>query len=373
MPVQPFNPVGILAGLAEQLGPRRATSTAEAVAAAQINARLRQAGFSVDTRSLPAVDHPGVRFRPVAVWLIAVTVLSGWLPVAGIVLVLWLVAVLCADALATPLPVLRRQRMSQNIIAALPIAVTDIDKPSQPRWRLVIVAPLDTPPAWRGISHLIAPTTEGLLIRLVFTSLPLVSATTAAWTIWQWSLLIVALLGAIGWLWATYRPIELMEPDGGIAALAALLIAGHHLHGLRHVEVWAVTIGAAYCDQHGIKTLLTRYPFDPRNTFVIGLGPLACGQLAIISRDGVLRHERADQFLYQLAMMADQTDPVIDLEPRTLAVRDELLAPFRQRHFRTLSIRAIADSRYEYDPSLAERAARLIGAIARALDNEPER
>ncbi len=371
MPVRTPDGTEVLAELTMQLGPRPATSTAEAIAAAQINARLRQAGFSVDTRSLPTVAHPGGRFVPVAVALMAAITITAWQPVIGAIIGLWLMILMVVDALFSPLPAFRQRHMSQNIIAARSIEGAATESPAQPQWRLVILAPLDTPPVWRGLARLIAPTSEGLLFRLVLSGLPvMVAAGIAVWPTLRWLLTLTALTGALMLLWATRRPLPLMQPDGGLAALATLTVAAQQLPRLHYVEVWAVAIGAAHCGQNGINTLMARYPFEPEHTLVIGLGPLASGQLAIISRDGILRHETADPFLVRLAMTADRADPVIDLEPRALTARDELLSPLRQRGFRTLGIRAVPNRSTTHNPQLVERAARLIVAIAQALETE---
>lgn len=370
MPVRTLDSAGVVAELIAQLGPRPATSAAEAMAAAQINARLRQAGFSVATHSLPAAAHPGTRFAPAAIGLMVAIGLAAWQPVVGIALGFWLMALLLIDGIYAPLPPLRQRRISQNIIAVRPIEASDTQTPPQPRWRLVLLAPLDTPPVWRGLARLIAPTYEGLLARLVLGSLPLAIAAATTAPALRWTLAIGAFAGALLLFWASRRQPPLMQPDGGIAALATLIIAGQTIPRLQHVEVWAVAVGAAYCDQNGLKTLIARYPFEPAHTLIIGVGPLAGGQLAIISRSGVFRNEPADPLLYRLAMNADRTEPVIDLEPHTQAVRDDLLSPLRQRGFRTLSIRAVPNSENTFNPLLAERAARLIAAIACALDTE---
>ncbi|WP_322489466.1 hypothetical protein [Chloroflexus sp.] len=370
MPVRTLDSTGVATELIDQIGPRPATSAAEAMAAAQINARLRQAGFSVATHSLPATAHPGARLAPAAVGLMAAIGLAAWQPVVGMTVGFWLMALLLVDGIYAPLPPLRQRGISQNIIAVRPIEVAETQTPPQPRWRLVLLAPLDTPPVWRGLARLIAPTYEGLLARLALGSLPLAIAAIPTASALRWTLTIGAFAGALLLLWATRRQLPLMQPDGGIAALATLIIAGQTIPRLQHVEVWAVAVGAAYCDQNGLKALIARYPFEPANTLIIGLGPLACGQLAIISRSGVFRHETADPLLYRLAMDADRAEPVIDLEPHTQAARDELLSPLRQRGFRTLSIRAIANGENTFTPLLAARAARLIAAIACALDTE---
>ncbi len=370
MPVRTSDSAGVLADLIAQLGPRQATSTAEAIAAAQINARLRQAGFSVATHSLPATAHPGARLAPAAIGLMAAIGLAAWQPVLGIALGFWLMALLLIDGIYAPLPPLHQRRVSQNIIAVRPIEAADTQTPPQPRWRLVLLAPLDTPPVWRGFARLIAPTYEGLLARLALGSLPLVIAATTTASALHWTLAIGAFAGALVLFWASLRQPPLIQPDGGIAALATLITVAQHLPRLQRVEVWAAAVGAAYCDHHSVRTLLAHYPFATTNTFIIGLGPLACGQLAIISRNGIFRHKVADPLLYRLAMEADQTDPVIDLEPRTQAANDELLSPLQQRGFRTLSIHAIADGNHVLDPSLTERAARLIIAIIHALDTD---
>ncbi|MDW8402902.1 hypothetical protein [Chloroflexus sp.] len=371
MPVYVSDSAGVVAELIAQFGHRPATSAAEAMAAAQINARLRQAGFSVATHSLPATAHPGKRFTPVATALMVAIGLAVWQPLVGAALGLWLMALVLVDGVYAPLPSLRQQSMSQNIIAVRPIEIANNQAPTQPRWRLVLLAPLDTPPVWQGLARLIAPSFEGLLARLALGSLPLAIATGAiVWPALRWPLTFASFASAWLFFWISRRQLPLRQPDGGIAALATLIITGQNIPRLQHVEVWAVAVGAAHCDHSGIKTLIARYPFDPANTLIIGLGSLAYGQLAIMSRHGIFRHETADPLLYRLAIAADRADPGIDLEPHSQAARDELLSPLRQRGFRTLKICAVPNGDTTLNPLLSERAARLIIAIACLLDAE---
>ncbi len=373
MPVGSVDSAALLTSLTEQIGPRRATSSAEAVVAAQLNARLRQAGFSVDTRPVPALDRPGARLLPVALALLALTALSVWYPLSGIVLGPWLMTLVIVDALLAPLPVLRRRSFSQNIIAARPIEPLSARAPAQPRWRLLILAPLDTPPAWSGLDSLQAPTYNGLLARLLVSSAPLITVITAlSFPGLRWPVALAGLIAVTALAWSAQRQPALQQPDGGLAALAAMIMAAQQLPSLCQVEVWMIAVGASYCDQNGVKTVLARYPFDPSQTLVISLHALARGQLAIISRDGVFRHERADPFLCRLATAADRADPTIDLEPHTLAARDELLSPMRRRRFRAISIQAVPNGDAHLNPHLAERAARLLAAIAQMLDNEAD-
>jgi len=371
MPVRMTDGAGLLAELSEQIGPRIATSAAEAIAAAQINARLRQVGFSVDTRSLSTVHRPGVRLVPVAILLMGAVMLAAWQPPMSLILSLWLMGLLLVDGLYAPLPVWQRRHTSQHIIAARPIVEATTQAPRLPRYRFVILAPLDTPPAWRGLSILIAPTRAGLLARLGISCLPVVVAcATMVGSEWRWLLSAGAFGGSMSLLWAAWNQPPLAHPDGGLAALAALVRIGQQLPETHHVEVWAIAVGAAHCDPYGIPALLDRYPFDPTNTLVVGLGPLAGDQLIVISRSGLLHQEHADPLLYHLAMMADRNDPIIDLEPRTQARYDGILSPFRRRGFRTLSVQAVSQAQPVIEPTVIERAARLMIAIVKALDAE---
>ncbi len=371
MPVRITNGAGLLAELSEQIGPRIATSAAEAVAAAQVNARLRQVGFSVDTRSLSTINRPGIRLVPVAIFLSVTVILATWQPPIGLILNLWLLGLLLVDGLYAPLPVWQRRHTSQHIIAARPIVEATAQIPRLPRYRFVILAPLDTPPAWYGLSILIAPTRAGLIARLGISCLPVVVAwATMVGLEWRWLLSIGAFGGSMSLLWAARNQPPLARPDGGLAALAALVRIGQQLPETHHVEVWAIAVGAAHCDPYGILALLDRYPFDPTNTLVVGLGPLVGDQLIVISRSGLLHQERPDPLLYNLAMMADRNDPIIDLEPRTEARYDTILSPLRRRGFRTLSVQAVSQAQPVIEPTVIERATRLIIAIVQALDTE---
>ncbi|NJO84596.1 MAG: hypothetical protein HC828_18710 [Blastochloris sp.] len=132
---EPIDAVNRIAG---DIGPRRATSLAEAQAAAYLDGRLRRAGMRVspDTFSSPAsVGWDGVLL---GVFALISTALYYWLPLPSLLLALWNLALVCWRLTRPRQPLLAPRRDSQNIIGTRAVN-------RNPRWRVVMLAPLDSP------------------------------------------------------------------------------------------------------------------------------------------------------------------------------------------------------------------------------------
>lgn len=357
--------------LADQAHPRMAGSPAEATAAAYVNGRLRRAGMGVATYPLRVTARPGGAYVGLGALGLLAAAMSPILPLPSLLLALGVLAWLIADGLGTPIPPLGRRSASQTIIGVRAIEGAAGLAPRAPRWRVVLLAPLDSALAWRGLRTLAGPTRVGALGRIGAAALVVAGAAAALLLPGVWWL--IGLPGALGCLLlalaALGRPVPSAD-DGGLAALAALLSVAQRVERLATVELWAVAVGAAGADPRGVTALLPRLPFDRSMTLFIGLEQLAGEQLVIVTRDG------ADELLLDLAGAADAADPQIDAEPRPHDRPSCLTAPLRQHGYRTLTIlahRTGADTpppagRGAPDPQLVERATRLVSAIIAQLE-----
>ena len=195
-----------IAQLLGNLGPRPPSSLAEAQAAATIGAYLRQAGMSVSVDPFQIPTFPrGLIFE--ALLALCTLLLTFWLPFPSLLLALWLLCFLLSQALPTlPFPVFGPARHSQNVIGIRPWAKAPPSSLSF--FRLVVLAPLDSPPQ------------------------PSLSAKAHA-------------------------------------ALTTLLTLPAELKLLPFVELWTVALGATTNTQRGLADLLTRYPFLKRQTLFL--------------------------------------------------------------------------------------------------------
>jgi len=362
--------------LADQAGLRRPTSPQEATAAAFVNARLRRAGMGVSTYELRVLPRPGGAYAAVGVLGLVAGLLAPLLPFPSFLLAAALLAALLADALLAPIPPVGSRRASQNIVGTRAVAGAAGIAPRPPRWRVLILAPLDTPVQRRGLAMLAGPSRGAAIVR-IGGALLLAGACLLLWLLpgpW-WPLAPVAALPFVLLLIGATRPLTVAPGDGGLAALAALVTAASRLGTLEHVELWAVAVGAAGSDPRGVQSLLRRYPFERLSTRVIALEQLAGGQLVYATREGGLRARPADPLLLRLAAATDAADPQIDAEPRALAVEGSLAAPLRRLGYGAITIVASpppagppANGSYRPDPQLIERAARLVVGIVRGLE-----
>jgi len=242
----------LVAELAGRIGPRRPTSAEEARAAAFVNGRLRRAGMGVSAYELRVVPRAGTTYALFAALGMAGAALAFFFPWLGLLWGLGLLAIALADAFVAPLPPLGPCRVSQNIVGTRAIAEAAGAPPLQPRWRVVVLAPLDTPPLQHGLAVLAGSGRSAALARLAAATLLVAGALGALLLPGPWWLLQggagllfgLILIGAI-------RPLTPDPSDGGCAALAALVSAVTRLGALERAEVWAVAVGAASSDPWG--------------------------------------------------------------------------------------------------------------------------
>src|SRR6266498_673029 len=246
--------------IAGEIGARRATSLGEAQAAAYLDGRLRRAGLRVSADAFRA---------PAGV---------GW---DGLALAV-------VGFLRPSNQFLTHKRPSQNVIATRALEAA-------PRWRVVLLAPLDTPPATRQIVRRLSAGMQLLLGRMIACAAITVLALLAFFGPFEVRLLLwYAQFVAVAYLimLAVLEAWQLRAPaTAGAAnhagALAAMLESADTLNTLTQTELWAVALGATDSGA-GLADLLRRYPFDPLMTLFIGLESIGSGLLSYVTREGRL-------------------------------------------------------------------------------------
>ncbi|NJN15137.1 MAG: hypothetical protein HC822_01965 [Oscillochloris sp.] len=365
----------LLLQLADQGGPRPPSSPAEATIAAYLNARLRRSGMRVDTREVHVTPYrSGAHILPTLLAILAAVTLI-WLPLPALLLAIWAVLAALANSLFAPLSDLLPRRPSQTIIANRAVEPHDTDRPAAPRRRVLLIAPLDTPPQRHGLATLAGPGRSATLLRLLLLALPGISAALSLWyPAFALSLGVISTLAQVPLLIAARTPPTLSTPfDGGIGALATLIATAQRLTGLQHVELWAIGVGGAYADRAGVELVVRRFPFHPGETLAIVIQHLDQGQLSYATRTGALGNHPMSNQLLQFAAAVDASDSSIDAEPRPYYADDDLTLPFLRRAIPTLCILSLPNGESNSnatpaDPALVERAARLIAGIVRRLD-----
>lgn len=362
--------------LAERIGLRRPTSPEEARAAAFVNGRLRRVGMGVSTYELRAVPRPGTGAALFGALGLMTALLALALPGPGLLLSLGLLAIALVDGLVAPLPTVGRRRVSQNIVGTRAVAGAGGLRPAEPHWRVLLLAPLDTPARQSGLAALAGRTRTATLTRLSAATLLVAGSLLEVLLPGPWWLvqLAAALLFVLILAGAT-RPFTADPADGGQTALAALVAAVGRLGPLERVELWAVAVGAAGSDPGSVTSLLQRYPFERERTLVIALEQLVGGQLVYATAEGALRNRPADNLLVRLAVATDAADPQIDADPRRLTTDGILATPLRRLGYRALTIVAApvpGSGAAPVPPAarLVERVARLVTGIVQRLETE---
>jgi hypothetical protein len=372
-------PFDLAAHIVSTIGPRPPGSINEAKAAAFLDARLRQAGLRLSAESYRAFRLPG--YDGIVWGTLAVLGVIGfyWTPLlATLIFAASFGATFLSEWYNTPL--LAQRLLSQNVIATRAAA-------GVMRWRLVVLAPLSSPPAIR----------RGL-VALGTGAIGRIGRTVAA-----------ALLLALGiaanaplpldlrlWLWyAQAAPATILLAQGVVAlvvqhapatpgaisyagALATLIESAARMSHLKHTEIWIVGIGAGTA---GIDDLLRRYPFEAQQTLFVGLDGIGQGTLCYLAAEGLLRQRLADGLLLRLAARVVDSGQAT---ARPCVYRGITCAGIlRRRGWRAMGIAALdAYQRIPYrherhddlsrlDAAHLDNAARLVVGLARALDAAP--
>lgn len=375
-------PVETASLIAEDIGPRPPLSLGEAKAAALLDARLRRVGMRLSAESYRAPRLPGYDSVAIAI-LAAIGIISFyWLPLPAIAIFAACLAIALLALAFDDTPLLTRRAPSQNVIATRAAA-------DELRWRLVLLAPLSSPPAigrfavtlGRGLFHRILrmAAAAALLGCGIAAMLPLPFDTRLI--LWYAQIAIAAplLLLSVAALIAQHAPAT----PGAVSyagAIATLVSSAAQLTDLKHTELWVVGIGA-FNGRAGMNDLLRRYPFDRRQTLFVGLDGIGAGELCYGAVKGSLRRKAADPLLVRLAAGVVESGLA---HARARAVKGVTLAGMLYaRGLRAISLAGL--DAHSYVPRQYERddtfdalqttqldvAVQFVVALARALDNEP--
>lgn len=368
--------------LTQEIGPRPATSAAEARAAAYVNSRMRQAGMEVDLqtfRTVPTESIPrGILYLLMAaapfVYLYSRPAALG---MAVLALVVFLAEQLAWPILSSWLP----GGKSQNVVGTRPAA-------QDGRQHLIVMAHVDSGRA----NLLFHPRLAGsyhrfyLLVVLAMVLLPILIG--LGWLIgeaWLWyvqmaptGIVVLALLLLL------HQEIIMRWVPGAndnASGVAVLLNLAEELQGLQHTTLWLAATGSKEAGLHGARSFLRHYPFPRDNTYLINLDTVGHGQLGIMVWEGALLARRADPRLVELAGAAESRDITVDADPRVYHVTNTDAQIALARGFKAMSIVALEDGRPAFRhwyndtqenirPELLERTARLVVGIARQLDRQ---
>ncbi len=355
------------------IGRRQATSLAEAQAAAYVDGRLRRAGMHVNADTFQAPVNAGLLYPLLALLALGTGLLAHWLPLPASLFALWLLFVALSDALIPFPPLLTIRRDCQNIIGTRA-------SEQRPRWRVVLLAPLDSAPDRTTRNNWIAGQRMAVLGRsIALALLALLAFLHAIRPHENWS---YAQVLPLSYLLVTHLllPVRIGTAPGGAGALAVLLAAAERLNALHTVELWTIALGATATGNTGLYNLLQRYPFPRTETLFLNLEVLDRGQLTYATREGVLQTQRADPLLIRLAATVDANDPLINAEPRPYHTAPSIAAPLRRQGYRALTFLthvpadtdlAIDTPLAQIDPQVLERATRLVVGMVQHLDTEP--
>jgi hypothetical protein len=374
----PQNAVFRVAG---DIGGRRATSLGEAQAAAYLDGRMRRAGLRVSADAFRAPTGPGWDGVVLALLAVAGVVLYYWLPLPSLALAACNLAIAMVGLLRPAAPLLGRKRPSQNVVATR--ALTSV-----PRWRVVLLAPIDSPPAVGRIVRLFTVAARSrvgraagcaLLVLLAACALPAIALELRR-ALWYTQMLAAAWLVFLAALdvWIMRAPAT----PGAVnhaGALAALLESADMLGSLEQTELWAVGLGAT-ASGAGLVDLLRRYPFDRDSTMFVAIESIGGGRLSFVTREGWLPQRPADAELLRLAADADAADPLIDAEPRLYRGEPTLARPLLQGGRRALPLIGLDandrpalrgspnDVPDQLDAQMLDRTIRLVVGLVKQID-----
>src|SRR5918911_1400757 len=142
-------PLDAVSRIAGEIGPRRATSLAEAQAAAYLDGRLRRAGLRASADPFRAPSSIGADGLLIALLALVSVALYYWLPLPSLFMALWSLVIAVVALVQPGMPLVARRRPSQNVVATRATA-------QSPRWRVVLLAALDSPPAIGGLRRLLS-------------------------------------------------------------------------------------------------------------------------------------------------------------------------------------------------------------------------
>ena len=368
--------IGIVRSLAEEVGPRPSTSPAEARAAATVNARMREIGLAVELQPFRAVATSGWPYGLLYLMGALTPLLHRVCPAAALALSVLLLVGFVLETLSFPvvsfwLP----SGKSQNVIGTRPSS-------QEQRRHLVFVAHLDSARVAFPFHRwgMTGRRWSFLIVAAALTSLP--PFTALRWALggtWSMSLQVVpAVTLALSALAIAYRETRMPYVAGAndnASGIAVLLRLAQELNDPQHTALWFVATGSKESGLHGMRHFLRHYPFPKDAAFFLNLDSIGCGELAVVSAEGVLWPHRADPVLIELARRAD---PDVRARPFR-AMRTDAQAA-QVRGYRAMSLMAFGedtlappgleagDTLTQLNAETMERAVRLAVGIARQLD-----
>jgi hypothetical protein len=366
--------------IAGDIGARRATSLGEAQAAAYLDGRLRRAGLRVSADAFRAPTGIAGDAIVLALLAAASVIFYYWAPLPSLALSVWNFAIAVVAFRRPAHPFLARKQPSQNVIATRALE-------APPRWRVVLLAALDTPPATHQIARRLSAGMRSLLGRVIACGVIVMLALLAFFgplevrrLFWYAQFVAVAYLAVLATLeaWQARAPATAGAANHA-GALAAMLESADTLNALTQTELWAVALGASNSGA-GLADLLRRYPFDPQMTLFIGLESIGAGLLSYVTREGRLPQRSADQLLLRLVAETDAADPLINIEPRPYYSEPTLMYLLHHGHYRTLTIIGLGtdgkpaqrgnptDTPDQIDAEMVDRAVRLIVGLVKQID-----
>lgn len=360
----------LLIQLEEQAHPRRAGSPGEAMMAAFVNGRLRRASMGVATYPLQVTVRTGGSYVVMSLLGLLLLAMSFWLPLLSFLVALILLGWMIVDAFGAPIPPIGPSSASQTIVGVRAIEGAAGLTPRVPRWRLVLLAPLDTSLAWRGLRRLASSGGVGQLWRLGTALLLVITVGVALLlpTVWWF----VVLPGALGWLLlllAAHTQPVLQPANGEIEALATLLSVAQRERRLQNVELWAVAVGATQVDPRGLTGLLRRLPFEPDSTIFVSIERLAGEELTLVA------HDTSMALIADSNGLVERSEPWVKSKPGWIDQRSRLTWMLQRYGYRTLSIMshpATADRAGFHEGRraalLVERVSRLVSGIIAQIE-----
>lgn len=350
-----------------------------------MDGRLRRAGLRVSADAFMAPVWNGWDGLVVAGLMLMGVALYYWYPYPSLGLAIWNTTLVVWRMWRGGVPLLARYQPSQNVIGTR--AVTQL-----PRRRVVLIAPLDSPPVIHRFARWLGDGDQVLLGRVVACALIVLFAVFGMFTtsldakrLWWFCqfipgayLIATALLDI--WQWRAPSSPGALNHAG---ALAVLLASAEELNAPERIELWMVALGATATGS-GLDDLLRRYPFEPNKTLFIVLEGLGSGTLAYLTREGLMRQLAADPLLLRLAAAADAGDPLIDAEPRPRRRSPTIAGELRRKGWRALTIACLdTDGQPPYrgsaddtpavlDDRVLERAVRLVTSLVRQIDSYEE-
>ncbi len=364
------NPFKIVQTICDDIGPRPATSIAEAQTASYMAKYLRRSGLTVWLDPFNAPISSGGGALLVALLATAVVVLWPTQRLYAITAAVLCMIVAAVSSSTTLDWITLRRAESQNVIGTR----ASINPPTR---RVVLLTPLDThrpadPLFGRDVRvgasialltlvtiEYVAPLPIVEQIRLIIMAIPTIYLILAASTE-LWSHTQAHSIGAVSYA----------------SAIASIMTAVEDVGRLQHTEIWVVGLGSGTSGA-GVKHLLKQYPFDPDATFFIGVEGIGRGALSYIIRDYKNRFQTADPILVQRVIEATSG---VKAEPG-IAGFVPVVAPILKSKRRAISIATLdqkgrvplqgsaKDTPAAVNPALLEQTTRLIANTMRNLEH----